>query len=301
MISTGLLHLFITFAATWCGDEPPARSIGAHDPSAERPLGERHAAAPAELEQFEFLLGSFDVVYASFDAEGEEVDTDGAFGAVYCLNGYGRRDFGWDASRGVATASFYSYDAANSRWRCVALRMPDYESRESLGTAGDDGLTLTSPEHVTSRPHGQRNPSAASELEQFDFMVGEFDTREEIRSRDGTWRKSVATWNAAYFLGGFGVRDSYWNEQEGFATTNLRVFDPASGKWFVTFLSAPGNSYSVWQGGRIDDRMIMRPLGQSGSRLTFFNIHADGYDWVSETVRGDVVTAGWREFATRAK
>lgn len=165
-------------------------------------------------------------------------------------------------------------------------------------------ISRGSMEHPESLKHGEAHPDAPEQLAEFAFMVGEFDTKEEIRNGDGSWRKSEATWNAAYFLSGFGIRDYYWNQKERFATANIRVYDPEANRWYVTFFSMPGNSFSSWEGGRVGDKMVMRPRGASGpngSRLTFFNIDEGGYDWVSESVRGDTVTQSWREFATRSK
>lgn len=167
-----------------------------------------------------------------------------------------------------------------------------------------DRISDGSMEHPDSLAHGQAHPDAPEELSEFAFMVGEFDTKEEIRNGDGSWRKSRATWNASYFLSGFGIRDYYWNQKERFATANIRVYDPAADRWYVTFFSMPGNSFSSWEGGMVGDKMVMRPRGSrgpNGSRLTFFNINDEGYDWVSESVRGETVTQSWREFAKRAK
>ena len=84
-----------------------------------------------------------------------------------------------------------------------------------------------SPAHPFGRPH----PNAPPELQQFAFMLGEFDCVDELRQLDGSWRKTDAIWNAHYFLNGHGIQDVYWNDT--FATTNIRLFDKGRGKWFV--------------------------------------------------------------------
>jgi len=51
-----------------------------------------------------------------------------------------------------------------------------------------------------------------------------------------------------------------------------------------------------------DRRLVMwngTPDGKNGSRLTFFDIRADGFRWQSEGVRDGVSAVGWRSTCTR--
>lgn len=165
-------------------------------------------------------------------------------------------------------------------------------------TKGTLGKYDPNPEY----PFGRPNPKAPPELQQFAFMIGEFNTVEEIRQPDGTWKRSYATWNGAYFLNGYGIRDYYWNEQEGFATANLRVFDSKKGEWVVTFFTKPGFSTGVWTGKKEEDKMVMWKGDETkGSRLTFYNITKDGYEWIGESFKEGKVTAFWKESARRRK
>ena len=144
-------------------------------------------------------------------------------------------------------------------------------------------------------PFGRMHPDAPPELEQFAFMVGEFDCIDEIRQQDGSWIKFRAIWNARYFLNGFGIQDEYWTPQ--FFTSNIRIFDPAAAKWRVTFFRMPGYQSGVWEGVQEGDRLIMRQGGRtSGPGLTFYNITENGFDWRSG---GD--NAGWTSTCTRRR
>ena len=144
-------------------------------------------------------------------------------------------------------------------------------------TAADpDAAYAPSPAHPFGRPH----PDAPAELSQFAFMIGDFDCVDEIRQADGSRLRFRAIWNAHYFLNGYGIQDEYWTPS--FHTSNIRIFDPAAGKWQVTFFRMPGYQSGVWQGVREGDRMVMRQGGQTtGPGLTFHNITADGFDWNS--------------------
>jgi hypothetical protein len=128
-------------------------------------------------------------------------------------------------------------------------------------------------------PHGRLHPDAPPETEQFAFMVGEFDCIDEMRQGDGSWLRFRAIWNAHWFLNGYGIQDEYWTPQ--FFTSNIRIFDPASGKWQVTFFRMPGYQSGGWQGVQESDRMVMRKGKTTGPGLTFFNISEAGFDWNS--------------------
>ncbi|MEE8586667.1 MAG: hypothetical protein V3T83_17640 [Acidobacteriota bacterium] len=167
--------------------------------------------------------------------------------------------------------------------------------------AAQDGPYNPTSEH----PFGRPNPSAPRQLEQFAFMIGEFDCTDRIRQRDDSWNEFPATWHGYYFLNGLGIIDRYWNGR--FATANTRVFDPASGKWKVTFFKMPGYGSGVWEGEKEGDQMVMkqenrRPDGTlTVSRLTFYDITEKSYQWKGERVIGEQATATWTSSCKRRK
>lgn len=160
---------------------------------------------------------------------------------------------------------------------------PAVRAQEPAPAPRVQDLTATEPDvrHAPSpaHPFGRPHPDAPPELEQFAFMIGEFDCIDEIRQADGSIMRFAAIWNARYFLNGFGIQDEYWTPR--FFTSNLRIFDPAAGKWKVTFFRMPGYQSGVWEGVEEDDRMVMRQGTTSGPGLTFHNISDDGFDWHS--------------------
>lgn len=158
------------------------------------------------------------------------------------------------------------------------------------------------PAHPFGRPH----PDAPPELAQFAFMIGEFDCVDEIRQADGSWVRTDAIWNASYFLNGQGIQDRYWSDT--FATSNIRIFDPARGAWFVNFVRTPANAvtHGQWRGEQVmteeGPTMVMwsgTPDRANGSRLTFHDIRPDGFEWVAETLTDGAATPTWRSSCKR--
>ena len=176
------------------------------------------------------------------------------------------------------------------------------------GTAAQEPM-LASYEPNPAYPFGRRHPDAPPELEQFAFMIGECDCVDEIRGPDGSWRTTEAIWNASWFLDGWGIQDVYWSDT--FATSNIRIFDPARGRWFVNFVQMPSPAVGSgqWSGEQVVEedgtKMVMwsgSPDRRNGSRLTFYDISEAGFRWVAENLQGGVVSsAGWKSACVRRK
>lgn len=147
---------------------------------------------------------------------------------------------------------------------------------------------------------GSINPSAPTQTEQFDFMVGEFRCVDELLQADGTWKSSKGQWRAAYLINGQAIIDQYWNEQ--YAGMSVRHYDEAIDKWRVYFVGAPPTYSGEWTGTKDVEsgNMIMlqerpQPDGKMiFSRLTFFEIKPDGFNWVGERVADDKATPNWK-------
>ncbi len=138
-------------------------------------------------------------------------------------------------------------------------------------------------------PNGRPHPMAPAELDQFHFMIGENACLDRIRQADGSYREFPTRWNAKYALNGFAIQDQYW--ADSFATTNLRIFDPKSGTWKVTFARMPGYFVGTWEGKMEGDDMVLRriaseqgPKRPSTGRLVFFEIGPGGFEWKAESL-----------------
>ena len=153
-------------------------------------------------------------------------------------------------------------------------------------------------------PFGKINPAAPEELKQFDFMVGICDCIDSIPQPNNKWVSFPSIWRAKYFLNGYGIQDNNFNPQN--PTTNLRLYDKATKEWKVTYISAAQSYYAgLWEGKKEGDDIIVyqkRGDGQPYSKLSFYNISEDGYDWKSETVHpnGDV-NLGWNKKCKKRK
>lgn len=153
-----------------------------------------------------------------------------------------------------------------------------------------------------SYPFGRVNPDAPAELAQFAFMIGKNDcTEERLDSTTGEWRVGTRTWDAYYYLNGHAIRDA---GRSGTATNgNIRIFDPASSQWHVTYFSTPVYGTGTWVGGVVEDRIeLEQPQKAPGTeidginRLTFFDIGESEFKWKGEWVSldGSTVFNYWR-------
>ena len=153
-------------------------------------------------------------------------------------------------------------------------------------------------EPTESHPFGRPHPDLPAGGRRFEFLVGRFECTDELLQADGSWRTSRARWTTRWILNGQAIQDSYWNDQ--FAGTSLRQYDPTNDSWIVTFLGMPGPVVGVWEGRWEGDRMVMRQARRDAaghpvtSRLTFYDIRPDGYEWVGEVVRDGVASPNWR-------
>ncbi len=155
-----------------------------------------------------------------------------------------------------------------------------------------------SPEH----PFGRPNPQAPSELAQFAFMIGKNNCSEErLNSASGEWERSERTWDAHYFLNGYGIFDS--GKSTSSVNSNARIFDTVSNQWQVTFFSMPVYGSGVWKGGLEGNNIVLKQAQKAPgtqldgfSRLTFSNIGKEGFDWAGEWVSedGSIVFPFWR-------
>jgi hypothetical protein len=172
---------------------------------------------------------------------------------------------------------------------------------------------LAAYEPSPAYPYGRPNPDAPPELQQFDFMVGEFNCSDRSLQQDGSWKEMKTIWNARYFMNGMAIHDMHW--KDGFVTTNLRFFDPKREKWIVSWFRMPPygqdfNWIGVQKGDGKDRKVVMektikRPDGSEVKRfLTFYDITPEGYEWKLERFVDGKLPAGgpsWRITCTRRR
>ena len=194
-------------------------------------------------------------------------------------------------------------------WAIVTLIVgPSCNEEKAPSTSQKDIVSMeqlfnefdTSSEHL----YGQLNPDAPTETEQFQFMIGKFKCQDSLLI-NGNWKQSTATWESSYILNGFGIRDTYRNDS--YAGTSIRFFNTSKKKWDVYFFGMPGEHTGLWEGEKVDGKMIMRQKrsGLNGesleSRLTFYNIDENSFDWKGELWDLDqwIATENWKIKAKR--
>ncbi len=176
---------------------------------------------------------------------------------------------------------------------------------EEIKRDSSSNLSLFNAYDVSDRlPSGDVNPNAPIETRQFDFLVGSFICKDSLFI-NGEWHVSDATWETTYMLNGFGVRDVYRNDK--YAGESMRIYNAANGKWDVHFFGMPGGHSGVWQGEWLGDKMVMKQarFGKDGqlqeSRLTFYDIRDNGFEWMAELwdLASETAITTWKISARR--
>ncbi len=153
-------------------------------------------------------------------------------------------------------------------------------------------------------PLGHMHPDAPRETQQFAFMLGKF-TCDDSLFINGEWQRSKAIWQTCFTLNGFALQDIYYNKN--YTGTSIRYYDPLDSVWIVHFFGMPGRHNGIWRGKMTSDQMILKRRFQNTagkvieSKLTFFDIGKDGFEWQSEhiEIESGTTTLEWKISATR--
>ena len=108
---------------------------------------------------------------------------------------------------------------------------------------------------------GQRSANAPKELDQYAFLVGNFDIKNIRRGRDGSWKESptASYWEGRWILQGHAIAD-YWYDSPPTTGTvpgrgvNVRMYRPESKQWT-----------NMWQHSRLAEvRTLMSEVRDDG-------------------------------------
>ncbi len=154
--------------------------------------------------------------------------------------------------------------------------------------------------------YGQLNPAAPEQTKEFQFMIGKYNCDDSLLV-NGKWKHSKATWESAYILNGYGIKDTYRNDT--YAGTSIRFYNTKKDKWDVYFFGMPGEHTGLWEGEKVDGKMIMRqkrkgPKGENlESRLTFYQITENSFFWKGElwNLDDETATVNWKIKAIKNK
>ena len=137
---------------------------------------------------------------------------------------------------------------------------------------------------------GRLNAQAPPETEQFAFLIGLWDCTRQSMQPDGQSYGKVnhATWAGRYILDGWAIQDDWVSKLPGGGTfygTNIRSFNPQTGKWDNRWLPAGSLQWKYYEAEKVGDTMVM--IGGEGKdargtfidRNVFHDIQPDSWKW----------------------
>ena len=181
-------------------------------------------------------------------------------------------------------------------------------------------LALIAAMAIPWQPAGnvvQRGPNGAAACpgaaaRAFDFWIGDWDVRQRILRKDGTWLELPARTSVAPALDGCALIERwrgrvsfFWEgmgEPEAMDGLSVRAFDPRAGKWFIHWMDTRAPRFGTPYAGNIVDgrgeffRDLETPSGRRVGRITFSAISADAVDWALAVSDDDKDT--WRTLWT---
>lgn len=148
-----------------------------------------------------------------------------------------------------------------------------------------------------TRPASARESSACSDpkARAFDFWIGEWDIRQEILRRDGTWIELPAQTSVATSLDGCALIEHwhgrvqfFWEgmqEPQEISGLSVRAYDPETAKWYIHWMDTRTPRFGTPYAGNFADgrgeffREIETANGRRLGRITFSGIADDSVHW----------------------
>ena len=142
------------------------------------------------------------------------------------------------------------------------------------------------------------NPKAAPETKQFEFLLGSFECKDRVLNpANGKWFDMRAIRGAEYVLNGHAIQDKNYNNI--IVSTNIRIYDPVSKEWIVSYFKAPFG-VGVWKGNFKDGKFEgFKDAENVDSVLSFFDISENCYSWKGERLNEGKRSLFWEFTCTR--
>ncbi len=142
-------------------------------------------------------------------------------------------------------------------------------------------------------------------MQQFGRYVGDWQIDDETLAQDGSgWGPgNGARWVFECIGDGTAIQD-HWMPKTGGYGTNLRTYNPDTGRWEIVWAAAAQNGLMHISAEQNDDGAIvmnvLSPDQDPPRRITFFPPDESGWDWVMEWSfdGGETWTAVYRIRAT---
>lgn len=150
---------------------------------------------------------------------------------------------------------------------------------------------------------GMAAPDRPQEASQFDFLLGEYDTKRWLWTPQRVLRwPDVST--AVFVLGGYGILEFSWNDLDpslpDAATSILRLYNRSMRRWESLYLTNRSNAPLHFGGVQEGDRIVLHPFkaqtaGNNLSQWIFYDVRPDAYRWkgLSSFDRGNSFALTW--------
>lgn len=131
-------------------------------------------------------------------------------------------------------------------------------------------------------------PAAPEQTSQYAFIIGEWDCKTRFMNPQGEYGEGRATWTGFWILDGWAVQDVWVSRQADgseFHGTNIRSFNPETGKWDNRWLPQGTLQWKHFESEQVRDTMVMTggrgrdPRGEFVDRNTFYAIGENGWKW----------------------
>ena len=154
-----------------------------------------------------------------------------------------------------------------------------------------------SPQTATVFNPGQMAEGAPPELMHWGKLVGQWAVEGESLKRDGSgWEPSgAADWDFFWAFNGWGIQDNYTSpplsqplddESKRQHGINLRVYNPNTKKWVLTWLTTASSTPSNFTASSTEDSVVMlrdKPDANGNwRRITFFDMTEETFEWKME-------------------
>lgn len=268
--------------------------------------------------------------FADFDGQGHSMATM-AFIAVSRAGvwAYGEGN-SWTEAVTLATGGFegdrlVTHDSMRPGGSVTLLLI-----RRSLGPNGEGGFVFTSEvsqdagaHWATTMKRTYRRPTSATEADffavrddvgmaapgrpaeaaQFDFLLGEYDTKKWLATPQRVLRWPDHT-TAVHVLDGHAILEFGWNDLDpslpDAASSILRIYNRSMRRWETLYLTNRASAPLYFGGVQEGDRIVLHPFdAQTGSnplsQWIFFDVREDAYRWkgLSSRDRGETFRLTW--------
>jgi hypothetical protein len=133
-------------------------------------------------------------------------------------------------------------------------------------------------------------------------FVGSWDGKVVVHEVDGGRRESSSEVHFGWVLGGRAVQDVWIApsrharqpaEHDRMYGTTLRVYDPRSDVWHITWIDPVRQAYDRMIGRKVGDDIVQEYRNQQGTRCQwlFTEITAQSFHWISRDCADE--RAGW--------